>query len=84
MYISYIPCSQTTTSSLWILYSLAKNHEVQDKLYKEIENLLPNKEPITPEILSQLSYLKAVVKETFRWDLSLLHRKCQLYVAEDV
>ncbi|XP_076110154.1 cytochrome P450 10-like isoform X1 [Mytilus galloprovincialis] len=56
----------TTTSSLWILYSLAKNHEVQDKLYKEIENLLPNKEPITPEILSQLSYLKAVVKETFR------------------
>ncbi|XP_063441953.1 cytochrome P450 10-like [Mytilus trossulus] len=56
----------TTTSSLWILYSLAKNHEVQEKLYQEINNLLPNKEPITPEILSQLSYLKAVVKETFR------------------
>ena len=57
---------QTTTGSLWVMYNLAKNPDVQEKLYKEIKQVLPNKEPITPEILSKLTYVKAVVKETFR------------------
>jgi cytochrome P450 len=49
-----------------VLYNLAKNPDVQEKLYKEIKQVLPNNEPITPEILSKLPYIKAVVKETFR------------------
>lgn len=57
---------QTTTGSLWVLYNLAKNPEVQEKLYRETQNILHDNEPITPEKLSQLSYVKAVVKETFR------------------
>ena len=57
---------QTTNGSLWVLYNLAKNPDVQEKLYKEIKQVLPNNEPITPEILSKLPYVKAVVKETFR------------------
>ena len=57
---------QTTTGSLWVMYNLAKNPDVQEKLYKEIKQVLPNNEPITPEILSKLTYVKAVVKETFR------------------
>ncbi|CAG2253475.1 Cytochrome P450 10 [Mytilus edulis] len=56
----------TTTGSLWVLYNLAKNPEVQEKLYRETQNILHDNEPITPEKLSQLSYVKAVVKETFR------------------
>ncbi|XP_063428230.1 cytochrome P450 10-like [Mytilus trossulus] len=56
----------TTTGSLWVLYNLAKNPEVQEKLYRETKNVLQDNEPITPEKLSQLSYVKAVVKETFR------------------
>lgn len=57
---------QTSTGSLWVLYSLAKNPEIQEKLYQETQRVLPNNEPITPEKLTELTYVKAVLKETFR------------------
>ena len=51
----------------FILYHLARNPEKQNKLYEEICRVLPDyKGVITWQILSQFSYLKAVVKETFR------------------
>ncbi|XP_064613084.1 probable cytochrome P450 CYP44 [Liolophura sinensis] len=49
------------------MYCIAKNPDVQKKLYNEIEQHLPGDEPLTPEKLSKLSYLKACVKETFRF-----------------
>ncbi|CAB3386455.1 Hypothetical predicted protein [Cloeon dipterum] len=49
------------------IYSLTKNPNVQEKLYREIQShgLSITKE-LTPEVLDRLSYTKAVIKETFR------------------
>lgn len=51
------------------MYCLAKNPDVQEKLYEEVQSVLPNKEAITPETLNKLPYIKAVIKETFRYCL---------------
>ncbi|XP_066154568.1 probable cytochrome P450 301a1, mitochondrial isoform X1 [Euwallacea fornicatus] len=50
-----------------ILYQLATRQEEQEKLYQELRRVLPNKnEPLTPERLNQMVFLKAFVKEVFR------------------
>ncbi|CAG9762905.1 unnamed protein product [Ceutorhynchus assimilis] len=49
-----------------ILYQLATRPEQQEKLYQELKQVLPNNEPLTPEKLNQMLYLKAFVKEVFR------------------
>jgi len=49
------------------LYHLARNTDVQEKLRSEAAALLTDPmSPITPEILRNATYLKAVIKETFR------------------
>ena len=53
-------------SVLHNLYCLAVNKNVQEKAYKEVSSVLEKGEEITPNHLSQLPYIKAVVKETFR------------------
>ncbi|PSN42871.1 putative cytochrome P450 49a1 [Blattella germanica] len=54
--------SVSVTSSL---YQLAKNPEKQDKLFKELESLLPHPEsPVDVKTLDKLTYLKACIKET--------------------
>lgn len=50
-----------------MLYLLAKNPEKQTVLRNELCKYLPEKNsPITKEILSNLRYLKAVIKESNR------------------
>lgn len=49
------------------LYNLAKNADVQEKLYDEVRKYLSPDKGITKESLDQMSYLKACVKETFRF-----------------
>lgn len=49
------------------MYHLAKNPLKQEKLFKEVDELLPTfQHRITQNILSEMRYLKAVVKESFR------------------
>lgn len=49
------------------LYLLAKNPQVQTKLQKEVDKVLGDgAEPLTQDHLTQLTYLKAVVKEANR------------------
>ena len=49
------------------LYYLATNQEKQDKLREEMRQYLPKKDsPVTKEILSEVPYLKATIKETLR------------------
>ncbi|PIK42398.1 putative cytochrome P450 10 [Apostichopus japonicus] len=57
-----------TTSSTFsfIIYNLAKNPECQEKVYEEISRVLSPDEPVTPEVLQMLPYLKACVKESAR------------------
>jgi hypothetical protein len=50
------------------LYCLAKKQQVQQKLYEEIVRLMPDKKsPVTYDMLQQSSYLKACIKEGFRF-----------------
>ena len=51
----------------FILYHLATNAAKQEKLYREIQQVLPNGQtPINVGALANLKYLKATVKEAMR------------------
>lgn len=58
---------ETTTSGLlWLLYDLANNSKVQDKVYEEVVSLIGPNGDFTSESFAKLHYLKACVKETMR------------------
>lgn len=58
---------QTTYSTAFALYHLAKNPTAQENLHREAVTLLAdNNEPVNAETLRKASYTKAVIKETFR------------------
>ncbi|XP_031849352.1 cytochrome P450 302a1, mitochondrial [Nomia melanderi] len=57
----------TTYSTAFILYHLAKNQDIQQKLRAEAIELLPQpNQPITADVLRSASYTKAVIKEGLR------------------
>ncbi|XP_042225713.1 probable cytochrome P450 49a1 [Homarus americanus] len=58
----------TTSHTIgFTLYLLARNPEVQARLQREVDSVLGDLEgPITPNHMAQLSYLKAVIKESLR------------------
>ena len=58
----------TSTTLYYLLYELGVNPGIQEKLYQEISQVLKPDEEITGEKLSQLKYLKCVVKENFRYE----------------
>ncbi|KAJ8042270.1 Cytochrome P450 10 [Holothuria leucospilota] len=55
-----------TVSSMFsfVIYNLSRNPHCQEKVYEEINAVLPPGTPITPEALQMLPYLKAFVKES--------------------
>ncbi|GAB1290355.1 Cytochrome P450 3A13 [Apodemus speciosus] len=58
---------ETTSSALsFALYLLATHPDVQKKLQDEIEAALPNKAPVTYDVLAEMEYLDMVVNETLR------------------
>ncbi|GJQ69785.1 Cyp6g1 [Trypoxylus dichotomus] len=50
----------------YILYKLAKHEECQDKLRKEIENIMSKHETITTDALKEMDYLEMIIRETLR------------------
>ncbi|KAF3688323.1 Sterol 26-hydroxylase, mitochondrial [Channa argus] len=57
----------TTSNTLsWTLYHLARDPRVQDRLYKEVNSVCPDKREPTTDDLRQMPYLKAVLKEILR------------------
>ncbi|XP_071539294.1 LOW QUALITY PROTEIN: probable cytochrome P450 49a1 [Panulirus ornatus] len=58
----------TTSHTIgFTLYLLARHPEVQARLQEELDNVLGDHQgPLTPKHLAQLSYLKAVIKESLR------------------
>lgn len=61
--------SQTTYSTCFLLYHIARHPHIQEKIFEEAVNVLPNYDSheITAEKLAnQLDFSKAVLKETFR------------------
>ncbi|XP_052023981.1 cytochrome P450 3A9-like [Apodemus sylvaticus] len=58
---------ETTSSALsFALYLLATHPDVQKKLQDEIDAALPNKTPVTYDVLAEMEYLDMVVNETLR------------------
>ena len=57
---------QTSSSTLWWLYNLARFPEVQEKLYQEIESVFGKDDDVTPQHIAKLRYLKACLKESMR------------------
>jgi cytochrome P450 len=58
---------QTSYSSAFALYLLAKNPDKQQKLFEEIQRYLPDKDqPVTSDNLNEMRYLKACIKESMR------------------
>ncbi|KAM6978247.1 cytochrome P450 [Tautogolabrus adspersus] len=57
----------TTSNTIsWCLYHMAKEPEIQEKLYQEVIGVCPgDKVPVSDDI-SQMPYLKAIIKETLR------------------
>uniref|UniRef100_A0A182VX83 Uncharacterized protein n=1 Tax=Anopheles minimus TaxID=112268 RepID=A0A182VX83_9DIPT len=59
----------TTTSAIsFILLSLAKNPDIQEKVFNEVRNIVGDdrKQPITLTMLNDMRYLDLVIKETLR------------------
>ena len=56
----------TANATLWLLYALSKNPKVQEELYEEISKVVKGSVTITAEMLANLPYLKACMKEQMR------------------
>jgi len=49
------------------LHNLATNPETQEKAYREVKEVVGDAQVVTSQMLGRLSYIKAVMKETFRY-----------------
>uniref|UniRef100_A0A3Q3W4G2 Uncharacterized protein n=1 Tax=Mola mola TaxID=94237 RepID=A0A3Q3W4G2_MOLML len=57
----------TTSNTLtWTLHLLSMNPQCQDKLYKEVSTLVPAGHIPSAEEVTQMPYLRAVIKESLR------------------
>ncbi|KAH9509904.1 hypothetical protein Btru_044588 [Bulinus truncatus] len=63
----FIGGTDSTAGSLTALfYNLARNPDKQEKLASEVRRFIGRTGEVTPEILNQMHYLKACLKESFR------------------
>lgn len=51
----------------FVLYLLGTHPEIQQRLYQEIKTILGESREITESHIGQMSYLKAVTRETHRY-----------------
>ncbi|XP_072037258.1 1,25-dihydroxyvitamin D(3) 24-hydroxylase, mitochondrial-like [Amphiura filiformis] len=58
----------TASTSMWMFHLLSRNPEVQEKLHREVMKVIPEDVHPTREQLDSMPYLKAVVKETLRYN----------------
>ncbi|XP_058013528.1 cytochrome P450 3A9-like [Ahaetulla prasina] len=71
---------ETVSSALsFLTYELALHPDIQQKLQEEVDEILPNKAPITYEALMQMEYMDMVISETLRMypGIGRLQRMCK-------
>ncbi|XP_036427126.1 1,25-dihydroxyvitamin D(3) 24-hydroxylase, mitochondrial [Colossoma macropomum] len=56
----------TANSTLWAIFNLSRNPQAQDKLLKEIREVVPPGETPCAEHIKNMPYLKACLKESMR------------------
>lgn len=57
----------TTSNTIsWSLYHMAREPEIQEKLYQEVMSVCPGDKVPNSEDIARMSWLKAVVRETLR------------------
>ena len=63
----------TTPTTLFCLYALAIDQRVQQAVYNEIVDVVGKDPelPVTTDHINKMSYLKAFVKETFRYAITM-------------
>ncbi|XP_036597167.1 cytochrome P450 3A8-like [Trichosurus vulpecula] len=66
--INFLFAGYEATSSVlsFLFYNLATHPEIQEKLHKEIDAVLPNKEAVTYDALAQMEYLDMVTNENLK------------------
>ncbi|XP_060078719.1 probable cytochrome P450 CYP44 [Ylistrum balloti] len=57
----------TANAITFLLYHLAKYPDIQEKLHQELSSHIPTEGAISPDGLKDLHYLKACLKESFRF-----------------
>ena len=63
---------QTSFTSLWTLYLLARNPDVQKQLHDEVSSVLKPGERATPAALQKMPFLRGCIKETLRYQGCLM------------
>ncbi|XP_011875041.1 PREDICTED: probable cytochrome P450 6a14 [Vollenhovia emeryi] len=68
----------SSTTATFALYELAQHHDIQDKVRKEIDEMLVKHGDLTYDAVNEMNYLHKVVNETMRKypPLPLLNRVC--------
>lgn len=62
---------QVSQFLMWMFWLLGKSPDKQEKLHNEIKTNIGDS-PVTVDTLGHLPYLKACVKETFRFSISFM------------
>ncbi|CAL1527753.1 unnamed protein product [Lymnaea stagnalis] len=65
MLVIFAGLETTATALQMCLYSLARNPDIQEKVYEEVCKVVKNASP-SPDELNSLSYTEAVINETLR------------------
>ncbi|KAM4608829.1 cytochrome P450 [Polymixia lowei] len=57
----------TTSNTIsWCLYHMAKEPDIQEKLYQEVISICPGDKVPTSDDITRMPYLKAIIRETLR------------------